>query len=86
MSPNRWKASLCVLALSLAAAAQTVTSVGGQPALVDEDSNIRVTLTTDFDGSQVLRFTGVNSCSQGPKQPQKPMKEFVPTPTAANTW
>ncbi len=78
MLPTSWKVSLCVLALALAAAAQTVTEVSGQPTLLDEDSNIRVTLTTDFDGSQVLRFTGVNSCSQGSSGPTKPMKKFLP--------
>jgi PEGA domain-containing protein len=66
MFPTSWKVSLCVLAVSLAAAAQTVIDSGnGQPALLDQDSGVRVTLATDVDGTQVLRFTGVNSCSQG---------------------
>ena len=79
---------------ALAAAAQIVTETNGQPTLLDQDSNIRVTLITDLDGSQALRFAGVNSCERGNAGRTGPskllpntIKPFVPAAkTATATW
>ena len=81
-----------VARVELLVAAQIVTDSNGQPALLDQDSNIRVTLTTDLDGSQALRFAGVNSCEPGggrtspPKLLPDMAKPFVPAAKNAATW